>query len=199
MKKKAKNRKAVIILTCILVLLTLFFLAGSDRFWDALNPVLYQDLIYGNAERYKTDALFVAALINCESSFNRLAVSKAGAIGLMQLMPETAAELALEKRIDYVNPEELYKPEVNIEIGTCYIVKLLRRYNGNRIFTLAAYNAGLKNADAWYAKYKGGGEEEALRLITFPETRNFVNDVLTSYRWFGLIRKAKRILQLKEQ
>jgi len=86
MKKKAKNRKAVIILTCILVLLTCSS-GGSDRFWDALNPVLYQDLIYGNAERYKTDALFVAAVINCESSFNRLAVSKAGAIGLMQLMP----------------------------------------------------------------------------------------------------------------
>ena len=198
MSKKKVSRKRAVILACLLFLLTILYLIGSDWFWNSLNPIFYKNTLYRHSKEYKIDPLFAAAVINCESSFNPVAVSKSGAVGLMQLMPETASELALERKIDYVNPEELYNPGVNIEIGYAYLAKLLKRYDGNRIFALAAYNAGLKKADEWASKYKGGGEEEAYSLITYPETRKFVSGVLGTYKWFKAFRKLKRTLQLKQ-
>ena len=196
--KRGNPGKRIFVLAGVLLALVLIFLTGSNWLWNSLNPFFYKDILYRNAGEYKIDPLFAAAIIHCESSFNPLAVSKAGALGLMQLMPETAAELALEKKIDYVNPEELYKPAVNIELGFVYLSRLKKRYGGNRIFALAAYNAGLKKADEWAVKYGGGDEEEAFKCIEYPETRKFISDVLGTYRWFKALRKIKRTLQFKQ-
>ena len=179
-------------------LIVIYFFIGSNWFWNALSPVLYKDLLYKNAGKYKIDPLLAAAIIKCESTFNPIATSRSGAVGLMQIMPETADELAKELRADYVNPEELYKPEISIEFGFYYLVKLQKRYNGNIVFTLAAYNAGLKKTDEWFARYKGEDEDGAIRLITYPETRVFVANVLGTYKWFKFIQKTKRFLQVKE-
>ena len=194
-KKKANMRK--ILPAGILILLALLAVAGSDWFWNSLNPITYKSLLYRNAGVYKIDPLLVAAIIKCESTFNPMAVSSAGAVGLMQLMPETAAELALERKIDYVNSEELYKPDINIEIGFYYIQKLKKRYKGSLVLALAAYNAGLKKGDEWSAGCFGKGEQESLSVITYPETRAFVSDVLSAYAQFRLARKVKRFLQFK--
>ena len=172
-------------------------LPGSDWFWNALSPITYKSLLYKNAGIYKVDPLLVAAIIKCESTFNPLAVSSAGAVGLMQLMPETAAELALEKKIDYVNSEELYKPEINIEIGFYYIQKLRKRYKGSLVLALAAYNAGLKMGDEWAQTGAGKKSGDELDVITYPETRQFVSDVLNAYTHFKVARKIKRLLQFK--
>jgi soluble lytic murein transglycosylase len=194
-----KNLVKPIILTVVLIILLSILLIMSDWFWDFLSPVSYKALLYNNAGIYKIDPLLVAAIINCESTFNPIATSRTGAVGLMQIMPETAEDIAQELKVDYVNADDLYKPEINIQLGFYYIVKLQKRYNGNLIFSLAAYNAGLKNADSWFAKYKGGGDYEAIRTITFPETSAYVQKVLSTYNWYKFIRKAKRILQFKER
>ncbi len=193
--KKSNIRK--ILPAVVLILLVLFAVAGSDWFWNALSPITYKSLLYRNAGIYKVDPLLVAAIIKCESTFNPMAVSSAGAVGLMQLMPETAEELALEKKIDYVNSEELYKPEINIEIGFYYIQKLRKRYKGNLVLSLAAYNAGLRKGDEWASGGAGKDENEELNRITYRETRQFVSDVLTTYSQFKMARKIKRLLQFK--
>ena len=82
--KKSNIRK--ILPAVVLILLVLFAVAGSDWFWNALSPITYKSLLYRNAGIYKVDPLLVAAIIKCESTFNPMAVSSAGAVGLMQLM-----------------------------------------------------------------------------------------------------------------
>ena len=190
-----KNRKFTVSLI-VLILLIMILLISSNWFWDSLSPIVYKDLLYKYAGRYKIDPLLIAAIIKNESTFNPLATSRAGALGLMQIMPSTAEELAHELKIDYVNTDELYKPEINIHFGFYYITKLQKRYNGNIVFTLAAYNAGTKKADEWMSRFKGE-EEESIKYITFPETKQFALKVLSTYKWFKFIRKIKRTLQLK--
>lgn len=113
----------------------------------------YKALIRHYANRYKLDKYLVQAVIKAESNFDRYAVSKAGAQGLMQLMPGTSAEMSISDPFD---------PGQNIAGGTQYLFRLLKLFDNNLDLTLAAYNAGPGNVK----KYKG--------VPPFPETRNYI-------------------------
>jgi len=120
----------------------------------------YHRLVHEKATKYKLDPLLVKAVIKTESNWNECAVSKKGAIGLMQLMPATARELNVR------NP---FNPEENIEGGVKYLRYLLERFNGDLTLALAAYNAGPK----WVEKFG------VIPPIT--ETRQYVRKVLSLY------------------
>jgi soluble lytic murein transglycosylase-like protein len=121
----------------------------------------YQKIINGSARRHEVDPLLVGAVIRHESGFVPTAVSKAGALGLMQLMPETAKSLGVNNAFD---------PQQNIEGGTKLLRGLLDRYHGQIDLALAAYNAGTGAVD----KYGG--------IPPFPETQAYVRNVLETYR-----------------
>ncbi len=119
-----------------------------------------QGIISKVAQKYQVDEKLVNAVIKQESGFNPKATSHCGAMGLMQLMPNTAKELGVK---------DAYNPLQNIEGGVKYLSNLLRRYNGNTVLALAAYNAGPANVD----KYSG--------VPPFKETQNYVRNILASY------------------
>jgi soluble lytic murein transglycosylase len=131
-------------------------------------PLEYDHIIRGHAENYELDAALLAAVIYRESKFDADAESSSGAIGLMQLLPDTALGIASLTEGNRFEVADLYDPEINVRYGSFYLRRLLRRYEDERL-ALAAYNAGQANVDEWLSE---GGE------IRFEETREYVDDVL---------------------
>ena len=149
---------------------TLLFLRGPAFWQRQYYPLDYQSQIADSAARHRISPFLVAAVINAESGWHPTRTSSAGAIGLMQLMPETARDLASSGLVDAKSfpTSALASPTVNIEYGTAYLRYLVNRYH--EVDTaLAAYNAGLRHADEW--KKKGGDIRAA---IAFPETKAYV-------------------------
>ncbi len=138
--------------------------------------------------------MLVAAVIHVESKFNPVATSKKGALGLMQLMPATARELAAELGLEVVNDDELYEREMNIRLGFYYLAKLHREFNGHRIYALAAYNAGLGRARQWAGLYHGEDDDTIIERIPIKETRDFVRRVRSTHRRFKFVQRLKRTL-----
>lgn len=153
-----------------LFVLAALFLRGPAVWQRYYYPLAHRDAIEASAVRHEVSPYLVAAVINAESQWRADAESEAGAHGLMQVMPSTARELARRDVVDgeVYPPDELDDPAVNIEYGTAYLRYLVERYHEIET-ALAAYNAGLANADAWAA---GGGDIR--ERIEFPATKHFV-------------------------
>jgi len=124
---------------------------------------LYHKLIIQTASRHQIDSALVKAIIMAESGYNPRAISKRGAKGLMQLMPETAEEL---------NVENIFNPHQNIDGGVRYFKKLVDQFNGDIKLALAAYNAGSKNV----RRYNG--------IPPFKITQHYIKKVLKYYQLY---------------
>ena len=131
-------------------------------------PLEYEHIVRGHARQYELDPALLAAVIYRESKFDADAESSSGAIGLMQLLPDTAEGIALFTGGSRFEVADLYDPEINVRYGSFYLRRLLRKYDDERL-ALAAYNAGQANVDEWLAN---DGD------IEFAETREYVDDVL---------------------
>jgi soluble lytic murein transglycosylase len=170
----------------LLLLLGVALLVGLAGWWllYRLYPYPYRSLIERAAQRHQVDPYLVLAVIRNESKFNPAARSAAGAVGLMQLMPETAVWIATQRNQSFTMAD-LTDPAVNIEMGCWYLADLQRAFGGDRAVVLAAYNAGRSNVVAWLKSQTWTGERETLSQIPFPETRTYVARVLrdeTIYR-----------------
>lgn len=133
-------------------------------------PLRYETIVRAHARNYDLPPALLAAVIYTESKFDASARSEAGAVGLMQLLPETAEGIALRTGGDRFVVEDLLDPEINVRYGSWYLRNLLNRYDDLRT-ALAAYHAGQGNVDEW--RRQGGG-------IRFPETREYVDRVLNA-------------------
>ena len=131
-------------------------------------PLEYEHIVRGHAQNYELDPALLAAVIYRESKFDADARSPSGAIGLMQLLPDTAKGIALHTGGSRFRVRDLYDPEINVRYGSFYLRRLLVKY-GNERSALAAYNAGQSNDDHWLEAGEG---------IPFPETRQYVDKVL---------------------
>lgn len=181
------NRR--VILSCIL-LLCVVLLITSNTFWRWMYPIGYQDMIQRSASSTQVDALLVASVIRVESKFQSEDVSHAGAIGLMQLMPDTALWIANQAQangqpISGYNPgqgfDSLAVPSVNIHLGSWYIHHLIEQFNGNEVAAIAAYNGGPKRVQEWLKDGQWDGQLNTIDRIPVGETRHFVGRVFYNY------------------
>src|SRR4026209_334321 len=128
------------------------------------------------------DPYLIRAIIREESQYDVKAVSRVGAIGLMQVMPATANNVALRVGLPALGREDLFDQETNIRIGVRYVEQLLEQFSGNLVYTIASYNAGPLAVGNWIAQYRGQGQDEFVELIPYQETRQYVKRVLRTYR-----------------
>lgn len=145
---KGKKGKTIIILA-ILVVFVIAIFCLKDYFFKRLYPKIYKDVVMEMQEKYDVEESLIFAVIKAESNFEENAISRRNAIGLMQIMEETARDVAKKNKIQLSSDntkQELLDGSKNIEIGTCYLATLLERY-GNKEVALAAYNAGIGTVD----------------------------------------------------
>jgi peptidoglycan lytic transglycosylase len=166
-------RRLVLLLLALVVVVgsvLVYATSAGPAWWLRLRyPLEYENIVLGHAENYDLDPALIAAVIYRESHFDPDAVSDSGAIGLMQLLPDTAEGIAeLTGGAKFV-VSDLYEPEINVRYGSFYLRRLLTKYDGDEALALAAYHAGQGNVDRWLAR---GGR------IEFAETREYVDDVL---------------------
>jgi len=151
--------------------------------YDALFPQNKDISLKGDV-----DSALVLSVIRQESEFFRAAKSRTGALGLMQVMPSTAKEVSRKLKIKYVKRNLIIDENYNIRIGTFYLKYLLKRFEGSKILSLAAYNAGPGKLKLWIKKMgdprkRGVDPLVWIELIPYPETRNYIKRVLEAH-WF---------------
>lgn len=150
------------------------------RYWDFLYPLGYWELVKEQSALYALDPYLVVALIREESAFAERVVSRAGAVGLMQLLPKTAAQINSAAGGSSGNAN-LESPAANIRLGTRYLAKMLEEFEGNGTQALAAYNAGPHRVRRWLESRGYRADDEFIEEIPFPETQQYVKRVLGSY------------------
>lgn len=133
----------------------------------------YDDLIRSIAQKYRVEHTLIHSIIRAESNYDRFAVSSKGALGLMQLMPETAIQYGVKN---------VFSPRENIEGGVKYLKDLIRLYNGKTDLVLAAYNAGQEAVK----KYKG--------IPPYKETRNYISKIMNRFGYNKNYIKRKTII-----
>jgi soluble lytic murein transglycosylase len=157
--------------------------AADSRTYRLIFPLMFESPLVHRSRAEDLDPALTAALIRQESLFDSMATSRAGARGLMQIMPAVGRELARSRRRPGWHADSLYQPEVNIELGTAHLAGALKRY-GHLERTLAAYNAGGSRVTRW-ARYPGSSDPELfVEWIPFPETRTYVRTVLRNLEFY---------------
>lgn len=174
----APHRIIPVAVIVLLGLAALLAFRGPDWYKRFYHRLDHEELIAEHSRAHGLDPYLVAAVINVESEFDAAEVSPKGAVGLMQLMPDTAREVARDNGIDAdVGVDALKEPELSIRLGTLYLSALVGRY-ASLEEALAAYNAGSGTVNRWQreAEEKGIPFPDA---IAYPETRRYVTDVLS--------------------
>ena len=182
-RRKARLYKAIGIAVLVLALVGLGTAVLMDRLAERTGmvyPMEYTDLIRSRAAAEGLEPAYVAAVILAESSYNPQAVSSVNAQGLMQIMPETGEWIAGKFDETYVEGC-LFDPETNIRYGCWYLGYLLRRYDGDKTCSTAAYHSGQGTVDGWLKNPEYSTDGRTLNIIGGPRANTYVGRVLEYY------------------
>ncbi len=147
-------------------------------YWEALFPKAFWPDLRKYSVLNGLDPYLVASLVRQESEFNALAISRANAVGLMQLLPRTGKTVAKQVKLKGYSAPQLYTPAVNLELGTRYFKEMVDKYNGQFEYALAAYNAGSDRVGDWLGQGHYRDPQEFVESIPFTETREYVQAIL---------------------
>lgn len=179
----------------LILILFVLFATGCFYFGNYfVQAKKYYDIINKYCSMYTVEPSLVRSIIKVESNFNINAKSKKGAIGLMQIMPSTAKEIAAVFKITDYTDEKLYDIETNIMFGTYYCYYLLNIFDNNLNLALAAYNAGLGNVRQWNKSNKEIKYD--IENIPFKETKNYVIKIKTAHFIFKTIEKMQNFFNV---
>ena len=173
--------------------------AARVALWNDLDirfPAPQSQLFSQNARQRNLNYPWVLSIARQESAFNPKARSHAGAKGLMQLMPATAKQTARQHRIPYRRESELYKPEVNIALGTAHLAWLSERFENSKIYATAAYNAGSTPVRRWLNDRGHLPLDIWIETIPYDETRRYVQNVLAFMVIYGSRIDTKNSVQM---
>lgn len=182
-KEKRKGVSLVFGFALFLCCFVIYFLSQTE--WiqkNYLYPYPYRDTVEHYASVYGVDSSLAAGVIQAESRFRVDVQSHRGAIGLMQLMPDTAEWIAGQVGDRRYSIALLSDPEINIRYGIWYLAALQKEFDGNDILALAAYNAGRGNVRNWMEAYGWGQDFVDINEIPYAETREYVVRVLKYQR-----------------
>lgn len=182
LKRREAKRRVVSFAVGVCVLVAAFvafmLLQREDVQRSCIYPYDYREDIIAYSQRYQVDPYLVAAVIKTESKFKSDARSNYGAVGLMQLMPETALWISGQLDDRQFSLNSLQEPLCNIRYGTWYLSSLQDEFSGNEVLALAAYNAGRGNVWEWKERYGWGDDFKDISAIPFRETEEYVRRVL---------------------
>ncbi|HVG61991.1 MAG TPA: transglycosylase SLT domain-containing protein [Hyalangium sp.] len=159
----------------------------SRPIWEATWPLAFRSIIERQAKVNRIDPDLLQGLIREESRFNPRARSATGALGLAQLMPATARQVAASLKLPSVGEQTLLQPAENVRLGAAYLGQLVKRFGGNTAYAVAAYNAGPAAVERWQKALPQADIDEWVEHITFDETRDYVKKVLGSYNAYKLL------------
>ena len=175
----------------IILIIVVFLLVFKNKILKIIYPKNYKEIVSIYAEKYNVDENLIFAVIKAESNFNNEAVSHKEAIGLMQIMEETAKDVAkkYDIKIDLNNArEEILNVQNNINIGSKYLQVLIEKY-GNIEVALAAYNAGIGTVDNWIEKKIIKADGSDIENIPYKETNNYVRKIFRNYKIYQELYK----------
>jgi soluble lytic murein transglycosylase len=143
-------------------------------------PLAYRDIVGGLSGKYNLDPLLILSVVREESRFDPEARSAAGALGLMQVMPQTAYRLDNNLNLGIDNSHEMFNVKNNLHFGIYLLSNLINEF-GSYSYALAAYNAGEETVRKWLQKGNYKSADEFIEDIPYSETRDYVKRVITTF------------------
>jgi len=190
-------KSKILIAISVFLIFIIFVIAYKEKILKIIYPKTYSEIVTTYAEKYGVDSNLIFAVIKAESNFEEEAVSSKSAIGLMQIVENTALDVARKNNIE-IKPEnikeELLNVDNNINIGTKYLETLLKKYNNLEV-ALAAYNAGIGTVDNWINKGIIKADGSDIEKIPYKETNNYVRKILRDYKIYKKIYEEWEVVQ----
>ena len=199
MKKFSRKKIFGVILFAIFFAGMIFCFPTTQK--NILYPFRYRDKVEEYSARYRVDKFLAVSVMKVESNFTESAISKSGAVGLMQIMPETAHWIAY--RLDEEPPtiNQLHDCDTNIKYGIWYLSELEDEFFDNDVLALAAYNAGRGNVRHWMEEGGWRKNFSDIDSIPYSETRMYVKKVLACrekyYELYGTPQSAGKLFAKK--
>ncbi len=170
---------------------------NSSDAWKLAYPAAYEKIVRDVSRRTAVPAEFIWGIMRAESSYRASAISPVGAMGLMQIMPGTGKQMAYLMKLENFEPAALLNPEVALLVGSSYLQRLLKKFEGEIPLAAAAYNAGPHRVKTWLNLFGNRELDEFIEHIPFVETRNYVKKVVANTLIYKTVQPSSSKKSLK--